>query len=80
MATKNNMAYVSKERDREAIILNASIKENVVLPSLRQLRKAVGLITRQSETDLTNKQIETLRIKCRNGKQLCNALSGGNKQ
>ncbi|NLW02197.1 MAG: sugar ABC transporter ATP-binding protein [Clostridiaceae bacterium] len=80
VATKNNMAYVSKERDREAIILNASIKENVVLPSHRQLRKVLGLITRRSETNLTNKQIETLRIKCRNGKQICNELSGGNKQ
>ena len=67
-------------KGQEAIILNASIKENVVLPSLRQLRKVLGLITRRSETNLTNKQIETLRIKCRNGKQICNELSGGNKQ
>lgn len=80
VAIRNNMAYVSKERDREAIILNASIKENVVLPSLRQLSKTLGLITKRSETELTNAQIETLNIKCRDGKQLCMELSGGNKQ
>lgn len=79
-AIRNGMAYVSKERDREAIILSASIKENVVLPSLRQLKRPMGLITRHDETDMTNRQIETLSIKCRSGKQLCSELSGGNKQ
>ena len=79
-AIRNGMAYVSKERDREAIILSASVKDNVVLPSLQSLSKALGLITRQSETRMTNEQIETLSIKCRDGNQICKELSGGNKQ
>lgn len=79
-AIKNNLAYVSKDRDKEAIIINASIKENVVLPSLRQLKKPMGLITKRSEKELTKKQIEALNIKCRNENQLCMELSGGNKQ
>lgn len=79
-AIHNGMAYVSKERDREAIILSASIKDNVVLPSLKNLGKAMGLITRRSENRMTDEQIKTLSIKCRNGKQLCKELSGGNKQ
>jgi|AGTN01.1.fsa_nt_gi ABC-type sugar transport system, ATPase component len=80
VAIRNNMAYVSKERDREAIILGASIKENVVLPSLRQMSRTMGLITKRSENEMTKKQIETLSIKCRDGRQLCKELSGGNKQ
>ena len=58
----------------------ASIRKNGDLPSLRQLGKAMGLITRRSETELSDRQIETLKIKCRGGKQLCKELSGGNKQ
>ena len=79
-AVKNNIAYVSKERDREAIILNASIQENIVLPSLPQLSKAFGFINKRSEKELVKKQIDTLNIKCRNEKQYCTELSGGNKQ
>lgn len=80
IAIKNNMAYVSKERDREAIILSASIKENVVLPSLRQMHGPFGRITKRSETEMARRQIETLSIKCRDERQLCKELSGGNKQ
>lgn len=81
MAVQHNMAYVSKDRDKESVILNASIQSNIVLPSLRSMKKTVtGLITRKSEKDLANKQIEVMSIKCRNGKQLVKELSGGNKQ
>lgn len=79
-AIRNDMAYVSKERDREAIILSASVKDNVVLPSLQSLRRTLGLITKKSETKMTDEQIKTLSIKCRDGNQLCKELSGGNKQ
>jgi ribose transport system ATP-binding protein len=80
VAIKNKMAYVSKERDREALILNASIQENVVLASLGQLGNAFGLITNRAEKELTRQQIEALHIKCHNEKQNCSELSGGNKQ
>lgn len=80
VATKNRMAYVSKERDKEALMLNASIQDNVVLPSLKKLSGPLGYISRRSEKQLAKKQVETLRIKCRDEKQRCNELSGGNKQ
>lgn len=81
MAVENNMAYVSKDRDKESVILNASIQSNIVLPSLRSMKqKVTGLITPKSEKELADKQIEVMSIKCRNGKQLVKELSGGNKQ
>lgn len=80
VAVKNEIAYVSKDRDKESIILNASIQSNVVLPSLRNLKKALGFISRKAERALADKQIKQMRIKCRNGKQLVKELSGGNKQ
>lgn len=79
-AVQHNMAYVSKDRDKESIILDASIQNNITLPSLPHLKKKMGYISRKSEQELTNRQIKTMRVKCRDGRQLMKELSGGNKQ
>ena len=79
-AVTHSIAYVSKDRDKESIILNSSIQSNIVLPSLRRFSRFLGFIPRKSESGLTSAQIEQMRIKCRNGKQLVKELSGGNKQ
>ena len=79
-AVNNNIAYISKDRDRESIILNASIKSNIVLPSLKKLRGALGYISRRKENELSDSQIETMHVKCRNRDQQVKELSGGNKQ
>jgi ribose transport system ATP-binding protein len=80
VAVQNRMAYVSKDRDKEAIILDASIRSNVVLPSLKNLTRAHVFISPGAEKRATDRQIKTMSIKCRNGKQSCKELSGGNKQ
>lgn len=81
MAVENKMAYVSKDRDKESVILNASIQSNIVLPSLRSMKKKItGFIAPRSEKALADEQIKVMSIKCRNGKQLVKELSGGNKQ
>ena len=80
IAVKNKMAYVSKERDKEAIILNASIQENLVMPSLNNISNKIGYISNRAEAELAKKQIATMSIKCRDSKQYCSQLSGGNKQ
>ena len=80
VAVENGLAYVSKDRDREAIILNASINSNIVLPSVKGLRGKLGYIRKKDETAIADKQIETMRIKCRSGRQLVKEMSGGNKQ
>jgi ribose transport system ATP-binding protein len=78
-AIKSGIGYISKNRDSEAIVLQASIEENIVLPSLHKLGKN-GIISPKKERRLANKQIEAFRIKCHSGKQLVSTLSGGNKQ
>ncbi len=80
IAVNNNMAYVSKERDREAIILNASIQENILLPLLNKLGNKFGLIKNKTEKEMAIQRIDALKIKCRSEKQHCTELSGGNKQ
>ncbi len=79
-AVRNNLAYVSKDRDRESIILSATIQSNVTLPSLRAMQKVFGFIPPAEEKRICNGQIEAMSIKCRNGKQAVSELSGGNKQ
>jgi len=79
-AVKNNIAYVSKDRDRESIIQDASIQSNMVLPSLKKLSRKFAFISPKSEADITNRGIKAMRIRCRNRKQQIKQLSGGNKQ
>lgn len=79
IAIKHKIGYVSKERDKEALILNGSIKDNITLPSLPQLEKG-PFITKSSENTLANNEIEKMEIKCYSSSQQCNELSGGNKQ
>lgn len=78
-AIQNGIGYISKNRDSEALILNGSIQENIVLPSLTTLEK-YSLIHPKDERNMANKEIETFRIKCNSGKQWVSTLSGGNKQ
>ena len=78
-AIKQGIGYISKNRDLEALVLDASIEENIVLPSLTSLQKGIAILPKD-EHELANREIDALRIKCHSGKQLVNTLSGGNKQ
>lgn len=78
-AVKLGIGYIPKDRDTEALILAGSIETNIVLPSLSDIEK-VTYISPKSEKTLSDSQIQLLAIKCENGKQWVNTLSGGNKQ
>lgn len=79
IAIRQKIGYVSKERDKEALILNGSIKDNITLPSLPQLEKG-PFILKSSENKMANDEIEEMEIKCYSYNQQCDELSGGNKQ
>ncbi len=78
-AIKKGAGYISKNRDTEALIIDGSIEENIVLPLLPKLSHFT-YISPKKEVASANKEIETFRIKCANGKQWVSTLSGGNKQ
>lgn len=78
-AIVNGIGYISKDRDTEALILDASIQENITLPSLTALSRS-GFINPKDERKLSDREIETFRIKCGSGRQWVSTLSGGNKQ
>ena len=78
-AIKHSIAYASKDRDNESIILNESIRNNTVLPSLDDLAEAhilkAGKLNRFAK-DFTEK----MQTKMQNIHQFVSELSGGNKQ
>lgn len=78
-AVKEGIAYVSKNRDQESLMPICSIKDNICLPSLKDISKH-HFITKKSENDLAKKWSENLEVKAGSINEYCNELSGGNKQ
>lgn len=78
-AVAAGMGYISKNRDQEALILQGSIRDNIVFPSLDKISRRT-FISPGEEKRIADKEIQAYRIKCRDGGQWVNTLSGGNKQ
>jgi ribose transport system ATP-binding protein len=79
-ALRNNMAYVPKDRDNEALMIHARIYDNLNLPSLTEQQGAVGYLAPKKLKKLAQDMTDKLSIKCTNIYQPLDALSGGNKQ
>lgn len=79
-AIGKKIGFMSKDRDRESMLITLSIKDNIVLPSLRKLSRAGFFITPSSERKLAKEWCEKLNVKMRDLEQPCVELSGGNKQ
>ncbi|MBQ9268708.1 MAG: sugar ABC transporter ATP-binding protein [Oscillospiraceae bacterium] len=80
VAMKHGMGYVSKDRDKEALVLSASIRDNIVSAGLDKLSNRLGLIHPGKEKAYVQDQIDALSIKCENMSKAVQYLSGGNKQ
>ena len=78
-SVENGIAYLSKNRDREALMTICSIKDNICLPSLKNLAKG-GIISRKGEKNLAQKWSGEMEVKTESVEKFCNTLSGGNKQ
>lgn len=79
-ALKNNVGYVPKDRDAEALMINDSIRENFTLPSYGELTGPMGYISPGRMKQLAQEMVEKLSVKCTGIHQSVSALSGGNKQ
>jgi ribose transport system ATP-binding protein len=79
-ALKNDMAYVPKDRDNEALMMHTSILENITLPSLTELQSSVGYLAPKKLKKLASDMTKKLSVKCIDIYQTMDALSGGNKQ
>lgn len=79
IAMKHEMGYVTKNRDTEALVLTASIRENIIGTAFDRVSR-FGLIKKKTEEKYVSKMMELLRIKCSSMDQQVQYLSGGNKQ
>lgn len=75
----HGIAYLSKNRDKEALMPICSIQDNICLPSLKNLATA-GIIFRKKEKNLADTWSRSMEVKADSVNQFCNTLSGGNKQ
>jgi len=79
-AWRHRVGYVPKDRDNEALMLSASIRENFSMSSVPEMTRRFGFIKRQDIAALSNNAKEQFQVKCTGIEQEINALSGGNKQ
>ena len=78
-AVRHNIAYVSKNRDQESLMPVCTIRDNVCLPSLKDLN-SIGPISPRRQQKLAETWFTRMEIKADGIATLCNTLSGGNKQ
>lgn len=79
-AISQGIALVTEDRKKTGLILNQSVKSNLVLASLRHYAKAAGLIDEKGEAAATEESIGKLSIKVADVNQKTSQLSGGNQQ
>jgi ribose transport system ATP-binding protein len=78
-AMRKGVAYISKNRDQEALMLSSSIKENICFASYKKL-KTGPLVFPHKENQFVANWVNQLEIKLNNSSQYVMELSGGNKQ
>ena len=79
-AIKHSIAYTSKDRDNESVVLNQSIGDNICLPSLDELAGKSHLLSDKKRKEFADKYAKQMSVKMVDVNQFVSNLSGGNKQ
>lgn len=78
-AIRNGIALVPEDRRKQGLVLDHTVRENMMLPMLKQLTKGI-IVNDTKGNDLTKEYIEKLNIKTDSPSKLVKLLSGGNQQ
>jgi ribose transport system ATP-binding protein len=78
-AIEHGMALVTEDRKATGLVINLTVRENLSLPSLRQLVRH-GMVDRGAERRLADEFIGRLTIRTPSREQAVVHLSGGNQQ
>lgn len=78
-AIRHSIAYTSKDRDNESVVMNQSIGDNICLPSLDAL-SVRGVLFDRKLRQFADKFAKKMSVKMVNVDQFVSELSGGNKQ
>lgn len=79
-AISKSIAYTSKDRDNESVVMNQSIGDNICLPSLDKLTIGLPLLSGAKMKAFANEYAGEMSVKMVNTNQFVSDLSGGNKQ
>jgi ABC-type sugar transport system ATPase subunit/ribose/xylose/arabinose/galactoside ABC-type transport system permease subunit len=78
-AVGQGIGLLTEDRKEEGLILDLSVRKNMVLPSLNN-RQTLGFIHRDSERGVTSAMVDKLQIKTPSLDKEVFYLSGGNQQ
>jgi ribose transport system ATP-binding protein len=78
-AIDQGIYLVPENRRTEGLVVEMSLRENITLPSLRNFTR-MGLIQHKRESEVTRKQVDSLRVKTPGVETRVLNLSGGNQQ
>jgi ribose transport system ATP-binding protein len=79
-AVNSRIGFVPEDRKQQGVILSMSIRENVMMPRLTKIIRAMGLIKKNRERRTTQDLIQRLSIKTSSAESHVTDLSGGNQQ
>lgn len=79
-AVKEGFALIPEDRRRQGLVLIHSLKENIILPKVAQLRKNGIFTDEEKVNEIVEKNISTLGIVTDSMHKSINLLSGGNQQ
>ena len=72
-------AFVPEDRRTQGLVLDHSIKDNIILPSLDAFNRS-GMISDAAAREATKRHIAKLKIRAERPSQIVRFLSGGNQQ
>lgn len=78
-AIRHSLAYASKDRDNESLVVNDTISDNITLPSMDDL-SVKHILVGKKLNQFANKFANLISVKMVNVGQFVSELSGGNKQ
>ncbi|OFR20509.1 ribose ABC transporter [Atopobium sp. HMSC064B08] len=76
-AINHSIAYASKDRDNESLIINDTIEDNITIPSMRDMGP---ILSDKHLRNFAKKYADIMSTKMVGVNQFVSALSGGNKQ
>ena len=79
-AISHSIAYTSKDRDNESLVMNQSIRDNICLPSLDDLANKAHMLSDKKLKEFAQTYAKKMSTKMQGVDQFVSALSGGNKQ
>ncbi len=79
-AIESGMAYVPADRRRGGAVMEMSVRENLTLPLMRPLRRALGRLDGRAEQAETRSWMATVGLRPPNPEQRLKLFSGGNQQ